>query len=386
MNVKQVYELTNELTKEVLGKEDIVNEDLSNVVDVGEEVLGSKDNIDNYVRKLVDRIGKTVIVNRTYGSTAPSVLMDGWEYGSILQKITMDNLPEATENESWELTNGTSYDPNIFNGPSVSAKYFNSKTTLEIDMSFTRKQLTESFSDGEHLNAFNSMIENGIRKSLTVKSDGIVMRTIINMIAETIYSEYQGEALNTKSGVRAVNLLKKYNDKFSSQLTAEQAITTPEFIRYASFIIGLYQSRMTRISTLFNMGGKDRFTPSDMQHIILLADFANAAKAYLQSDTYHDQFVALPNAETVPYWQGSGIDYNFASTSKINVKTAQGNTVEASGILGVLFDRDALGVCNYDPRTLTQPNQKAEFINSFYKIDSSYFNDGNENFVVFFVA
>lgn len=385
MQVNQIYDIMNGVTKEVLGQEAVVNEDLSNIVDIGTQVFNA-DAIDNYVKSLVNHIGRVIFVNRPYAGSAPSVLMDGWEYGSILEKITMSQLPEATENESWQLENGTSYDPNIFYQPQVEAKFFNKRVTFEVPMSFTEKQVKESFSNAEQLNGFMSMIYNGIDRSMTVKTDSLVMRTINNMTAETYHAEFGSEAANSKSGVRAVNLLYLYNQRYNTDITAANAITTPEFIRFAAYIMGLYESRMSKLSTLFNIGGKDRFTAPDLLHVVLLTDFASAAGAYLQSDTYHEQFVALPNAETVPYWQGSGADYNFSSTGAINVKTPSNNTVDMSGILGVMFDRDALGVTNFDRRTTSLYNPKAEFFNNWFKMDAGYFNDTNENFVVFFVA
>ena len=384
MEVKQIHELVNSVTKEVLGEAAVVNEDLSNIVDIGTQIADSH-NIDNYVRSLVNHIGKVIFVNRPYSGNVPSVLMDGWEYGSILEKITVDNLPEATENESWELQDGTSYDPNVFYKPSVSAEFFNKRVTFEIPMSFTQRQVKESFSNAEQLNGFTSMIYNAIDKSMTVKTDSLIQRTINNMIGETFHSDYPDADYTAHSGVKAVNLLKLYNGKFGTELTADKAITTPEFVRYASFIMGLYKDRLGKISSLFNVGKKDRFTSPDLLHVVLLSEFANAAKAYLQSDTYHDEFVSLPKAETVPYWQGSGVDYGFASTSKIDIKTSGNNTVTCSGILGVMFDRDALGVSNFDRRVTSNWNPKGEFYNNWFKMDSGYFNSLNENFVVFFV-
>lgn len=385
MEVTQIYDLTNQITKEVLGETAVVNNDLSNVVDIGETVINANQ-IDNYVRSLVDHIGRVVFVNRPYAGSAPSVLMDGWEFGSIMEKVTINQLPEAQENESWELQNGTSYDPNIFYKPDVSAKFFNSKKTFEIPMSFTERQVKESFSNVEQLNGFMSMIYSGIDRAMTVRIDSLIMSTISNMIGETIYADYpDSSTYGSKSGVKAVNLLYLYNQKFNTQLTKEQAIVTPEFIRFASYIMGLYVSRMSRVSKLFNIGSKDRFTTRDLMHIVLLADFAQAAGAYLQSDTYHDEFTRLPEAEIVPSWQGSGLDYSFESTSKIDIKTASNNTIQIDGVLGVMFDRDALGVCNQNRRVTSQYNAKAEFFNNFYKYDLSMFNDENENFVVFFV-
>ena len=384
MKVNQIYELMNSVTKEVLGEEAVLNEDLSNVVDIGTALFNASA-IDAYVKSLVNHIGKVIFVNRPYSGSVPSVLMDGWEFGSVLEKISAD-IPEATENESWELENGTSYDPNIFYKPSVTAKFFNSKVTFEVPTSFTEKQVKQSLSSAEQLNGFLSMLYSAVDKAMTIKIDSLVMRTINNMIAETIYADYQGASTSTKSGVRAVNLLKLYNDKFGTSLTAEAAVTNPEFVRFAAYTLGLYSDRLSKISTLFNVEGKERFTSADYLHVVLLSDFAKAADAYLQSDTYHNEFTKLPNAETVPYWQASGTSYDFESVSKIDVKTASNNTVSQTGILGVMFDRDALGVTNLDRRVTTNYNPKAEFYSNWYKFDAGYFNDLSENFVVFFVA
>ena len=383
MKVEQIYELVNGITSEITGKTDLVKEDLSNVVDVGKELFSASD-VDNYVKSLVNRVGKTIFINRKYTGKVPSVVMNSWEFGSVLQKISAD-LPSATENETWELENGTSYDPNIFYKPTVSAKFYNSKVTFEVPLSFTERQVKESFNNASELNAFISMLYNAVEKSMTVKTDSLIMRTINNMIAHT----FDGDS----DGIRAVNLLKGYNAILTASggtaIEATEAITNPDFLRYASMQMALYTDRLGTMSTLFNAGGKERFTNKDDLHIILLSDFAQGAKTYLESDTFNNEFVKLPNAETVPYWQGSGKNYAFEDTSRINVTIKDGaNTkdVELSGILGVMFDKDALGVSNLDRRVTTNYNPKAEFFSNWYKFDCGYFNDLNENFVVFYVA
>ena len=377
MRVEQVYSIMNAVTQTTLGENEVLAEDLSNIVDIGNSIMNVV-GIENYVRSLTDHIGKTIFVNRAYSGSVPSVLMDGWEFGSILEKVTYDDLPEATENESWKLENGKSYDVNVFTQPKASAKFFNKRVTFEVPMSFAERQVKSAFDNAAQLNSFFSMIYNAIDKSMTVKVDGLVSRTINNMIGETLF--------NGAGTVKAVNILKMYNEKFGTKLTANNCIYDPEFIRYASLIIGLWSDRLTKLSTLFNIGGKDRFTSKDLQHIVLLSEFEAYAKAYLYSDTYHKEFTALPNAEKVAYWQGSGTNYDFASTSKIHVTTSSGDEVEQSGILGIIFDRDALGVSNLDRRVTTNYNAKGEFFNNWYKFDAGYFNDLNENFVVFYVS
>jgi hypothetical protein len=391
MLVTQLHTLVNAVTQEVLGETGVVQEDLSNVVDLGKQIIDS-DNVDNYVKKLVNHIGKVVFVNRLYTGGVPSVLMDSWEYGSILEKISAD-LPEATVNESWALEDKKDYSPDVFYKPSVSAKFFNSKVTFEIPMSFTELQVKESFSSKEQLNGFISMLTTSIENAMTVKLDALIMRTINNMAAETIVAELNtantGEPVvidATATGVKAVNLLKLYNETVTTALTADDAVTNPDFIRFATYQISMYSDRMAKISTLFNVEGAERFTPKDLQHIVLLSDFAKASETFLASNTYNADKVALPKHETVPYWQGSGTGYGFTDVSSINVKTSAGNAVAVDGILGVIFDRDALGVSNLDRRVTTNYNPRAEFYTNFYKFDAGYYNDLSENFVVFFVG
>ena len=374
MLMTQVYELANSVTQEVLGETAVVNEDLSNVVDIGDQIA-NLNLLDHYVRTLVDHIGKMIFVNRSYSGTAPSILMDSWEYRSILEKVTYDGLPEAEENESWELTDGEEYNPNIFTQPQVSAKFFDKRVTFEVPMSFAERQVKSAFSSAAQLNAFFSMIYTAIDKSMTVKTDGLIERTINNFIGETLYT-----GANTP---RSINVLASYNTAAGASLTADEAIYNPEFIRHASYLIKLYSDRLVKISTLFNGGGKDRFTPKDMQKIVMLSEFKTAADVYLQSDTFHKELTSLPNADEVPYWQGSGVAYDFKSTSAINVKTSAGNTVAQAGILCAIFDRDALGVSNLSKRVTTDWNAKGEFWNNWYKFDAGYFNDFNENGIVF---
>lgn len=378
MKVTQLKDIVNTVSSEILGKEDVVAEDLSNIVDVGNEIIDSE-NVDNYVKKLIDRIGKVVFVNRLYAGGVPSVLMDSWEFGSIVEKISAD-MPEADENDSWNLQDGQTYSQDTFYQPKVSAKFFNSKVTFDVKLSFTTEQVKESFTSVNELNAFISMLETGVKNSMTVKLDGLIMRTINNMTAQI---------LNGGQAMQKVNLLSQYNTASGNKLTADTALQDKDFLKFASLIIKKYQARITKMSTLFNQGAKARFTNTNDLHTVLLSDFADSAEVYLMSDTYHNETVSLPQHETVPYWQGSGKTYGFDDISLIDAKIATGKTtqeVKQAGILGVMFDTNALGVSNLNQRTTTAYNARAEFYTNFYKMDAGYFNDLNENFVVFYIA
>lgn len=373
MQVNQIKDLMNTVTSEILG-DVMVEENLQNIVDVGTAIFNAT-SVDNYVKSLVNHIGKVIFVDRIYRGSASSVLMDAWEYGSVLEKIHTD-LPTATENESWSLVNGQSYDPNIFYQPTVHTKFYNKRVTFEIPMSFTERQVKESFSSPQQFASFIAMIRNSVEKSMTIKLDGLVSRTINAFIGELLTSGF------------SVNLFELYSNvaDTSNLNTLQKVISDANFIRFATYVMSLYSDRLTKISKLFNAGKTDKFTPFEYQHMILLSDFSRASEIFLQSNTYHNNLLKLGTYETVPFWQSPSENYSIDNNSKIMIKSpSSGESVSQSGVLGVIFDRDALGVANLDLRVTSNYNPKGEFFNEWYKMDAGYFIDTNENGIVFYV-
>lgn len=386
MKITQVYGIVNEATKMVLGETAVVNQDLSNVVEIGKEILLDNERTTKWLGNINDKIGKMIFVDRLYAGRAPSVLMDAWEFGSIVEKVR-EELPQASVNESWELENGVSYDPNIFYGSKFHAKLFNKRVTFEVDRSIPEVQIQQAFSNASQMAAFISMRYTVVENALTVALDELIMSTINNFTAEVIHANYGDEGLDTKTTAQAINLLYLYKQKNpTSTLTAASCIEDPDFIRFAIYTINKTRYRLEGMSKVFNISHSEKFTPADKLHYVALADFTEAATAFLQSDTYHKELLELPNYDKVAYWQGSGMGYEFSEISKIDVKTASNDVVTATGIIGVMFDREALGVSNLYRRTKTEYVAKAEFFNNFHKVDAGYYNDLDENFVVFFVA
>ena len=431
MKVKQVYTILNDLCNEILGRPVLVGsdgntyyktsdvpsgvtttpsymvaEDLSNVVDIGRTIFDAT-SVDNYVRTLINHIGRVIFVDRAYSPVVPSVIKESWEYGSILEKIDCD-MPESVANPKWELKNKTRYDQDTFKSPDgVRAKFFNDAITYQIDMSFTEDQVKESFSNATQLNSFFSMVQTKIKNRLNIDYANLTRATINAFIAATLYRDYNAVysdsthkfTFGDNSYVRSVNLLAKYRDEgFDSEkkLTPETALKNLDFIKFASYTIARYTSYVRDMSVLFNMGNKERFTPTDLQHLVLHADFKKAADVYLQSDTFHNEFVTLPKSEEINFWQGTGNDYGIDSTGRIHVTckvSTDGTTYESKEIdtdgaiiLGCLFDNDALGINNERNKVTSHYNANGDFINNFYKSFARYFNDHDENFVVFFVA
>lgn len=387
MQVKQVAEWVNGAFQEATGETGLITEDLetAGIVDTGNRILTSATNVDNFVKALTDRIGRSVFYIRKYDSELPNLVWDKLEYGTVVQLVKY-NMPDAQDTEDWQLVDGQVYEQNRFYAPSIEVKYYNDKITFTIPYSITDLQLREAFTDGASLNSFVSGLFLVVQNAMTKRVEVLVKAVMANLIAETIYDEYQGASISGSSKVKAVNLLYLYNDTFGTSLTAEQAIATPDFIRFACYTLKLYNDKIGAMTPLFNIQGRTTFTPKAERELAILTNFKNSADVYLQSTTFHDELTALPTAQTVTYWQGLGTDFSFEDASTIDVKTSEGHSVKVTGVIAVLYDKWAAGVCNYDHRVRTHRVEVAEFTNYWDKQDLHMFNDFGQNCVVFFVA
>lgn len=389
MKVNQIATILNEVIipndlGETKDAYETVQEDLSNIVDIGKKILGTdvigEDNFDNFMRKIIDKIGKTIFVDRTYTASGPDIEVDGWEYGSALEKIRCE-LPDVDENKSWtlaSLANGDSVDPFVITKPSVSAKYFNSKTTFEIPMTFAYEQVKESFTSAANMNRLFSMIENRIKMKKSLCTEAMKKRTINNLIANKI------------NATQFIPTVTNYNAATGSSLTADNALYNKEYLRYLAREMMMHKEFLKTASSHFNEDDYVTFTPEDKLKFVVISDVAKAMETILYSDTFHDEFVKMNGYSEIPFWQifdpASG-PAHFANRSKIDIKAinsgGQEFEVSKSGILGVMFDIDAAMICNQNDRVTSIYNPKAEYWNYFYKYDCMYLNDLAENVIVF---
>lgn len=377
MKVSQIATILNNVFTEVTEGTGAITEDLSNIVDVGREITKLStfdDNFENYVGKLIDHIGRVVYMDRAYSSQAPKILKDGWEYGSILEKVRCD-VPDFQENKEWELSEQTVFDVFGFSPADADAKFFNKKTTFQIKISITKKQLKSAFNSAADMNKFIAMIENRIAMKMTLATDALIMRTIVNLIAEKI-SDSQG----------VINLLDVYKTATGdSTITAATALTNKDFLRVASKTIMTYKKLMTIPSALYNDGTYVTFTPEANLKAVFAADFDLALKTSLYADTYNEEFVKLDGYSSVAYWQSPASGERLLINAKPASKGGVGDAVEQDGIVAVLFDERAAAVCNEDPDVRSIYNPEGNFYNYWYSFDASYMNDTVENCVVFIV-
>ena len=376
MLITQTKEILHTIATEMLGPDNtIVTENLENLQDIGNELI-TQQNVDTYVKKLVDKIGKVVFKNRLLNSTAPSLLADSWEYGAILQKVRMKLIP-AEENSAVKLVDGQSYDQNVFHQPTVSATFYSKEITFEVPISYTREQLNSSFNSVSELNGFYNLLETTVQNSLTVKTDALIMRTINYRIGKTFTKGLASQK---------INLLQGYNTASGKELTVANCFQDEGFLKYAIAEIKNYQDRLKLPTSVFNDKKEEAFTPAQSQKLVLLSDFKNTVDTHLIPVVQNSENLTL-SCETVPYWQGSGKTFSFADISKIDVTLdSASETAKVGGIIGILFDDEALKVGNLSQYVTTNYNAKGDFYTNYYKEQSGFFVDLAENFVIFYVA
>ena len=393
MKITQIASVLNAaIAQEVVGEVDLIQEDLSNLVDVGKIVttsLSASGNTNSFVSTLIDRIGKVQYVDRTYTSQAPNILKDSFEYGSILMKVRAE-VPDFQENTSWKLgaldgmgiKDAEELDPFVISTPTAQQKVYNSKITYEAPITISELMLKQAFTSPAEMGRFIAMIENRIQLKMALSTDALIMRTINNLIGLKIGA----------SSANVVNLLAIYNAAVGAgnALTAEEALRSTEFLRFATKTIALYKDYLKTASVKYNEGDYLTFTPADRLKFVVLSEFAKDMETYLYADTFHNEFVKMNGFSTVPFWQtqGDGVDdYNIRSA--LDIKCTDGTnsyTVVQSGIVGVMFDEEAAAVVNENYRVTSQYNPRGEYTNYFYKWDAGYMNDTYENCVVFLVA
>ena len=374
--VEQIYTLVNETAKESMGEKAITVKDVSSLIALGDSVLSSASDTENFLNTLVDRIARTVFSVRRYETDTEGMVRHPFEFGCIVQKIYVD-MPEAKQNNSWEIGK-EGYTP-VFAPvikPTAKQKLFKGITTWEVDVTIPDYMLRTAFLNETSMATFIDAIFTAMDNMITLALENNANLTRASFIARKI-----------KGGkpCGAINLLHEYNTLTSASLTVEGAMMNAEFLAWASRAINLWVKRMSKMSVLFNEEGYKRHTPKDKIVVNLLQDFTSACDTFLGANTFHDELVKLPMYDSVAYWQGAGESFDFNDTSAIKVKIDESNTIEKKGIIGIVYDYEAMGVTLNERRSTSERNNHDEYTNYYNKANIGYFNDMSENGIVFYL-
>lgn len=371
MAAKQIYDIVNSVNKQTMGLTDLTVVDEQGLISLGQTVLTTNGLADTWLNSLAQRIGRTIISFREYKSKYSDMVLDSLQWGNIVQKIKV-SMPEATEDESYNLVDGQSVDMYKVANPKVKQAFFTSETPYQFFVTVKRTQLQEAFTSETSMNGFISAIYGEVQNAIEVSLESLARNCINNFIAE---------CRGTK---RVINLLALYNDETGKSLTVKSCKHDKEFLAFCVSRIKLYSKYMENMSTLYNDGTQTRHTPKALQHLRVLEDFESRLETVVQYQAFKDGYVKLENYHTTSFWQSA------KSPSHINVKKASDGTsviFDPQEIVAILYDRDALGLYKKDSWNSTTPfNSAGGYYNTYYHHKELYFNDLSENFIVFLLA
>lgn len=369
-NFNDLHLIIEDMIEQAEGKDALAQLDLSNIASLGDYIIQSGQNGTNDIifGKLVDRIGRTVVANRLYNNKFSFLSMDPFTYGYVLQKIHIDTFAPRT---SGKYYSGSDPDTEQFGQytPSINVTLFANSNAWEFAMTVTEQQIKSAFTDESTLAAFISGLFMAMDTSVTKSLEECARGLLADYIGE-LYTAQAAADTASETLITAVNLIQKYHSETGKTVTTSSAWYDADFLRWCTSFF-LDEKRMFgNLTVLRNSKGLEKFTPEEGLKFTINGKFADNIKRFMMSDTYNDELVSLDGYTEIDYWQGMGSG-SVADRCKIIAKLtsiASGtthNTVELSNVIGVMYDKFALGVTLYERDTVAIPVPRRHRTNYF---------------------
>lgn len=370
MDINQISTIVNNVTKQSMGVNALAVVDNQSLIALGDLVFSSQTATENWTQTLILQIGRTIISQRRYDRKYTRMLRDNFEWGAILQKIKVD-MPDAEDDESYDIENGTSVDHFKVNKQTVHQKLFFTETPWQLHVSVQLPHLKEAFTSLVAMNGFISAKFTEVQNKIEVSLEQLSMNAVNNFVAEI------------KDTTREIKLLSMYNAATGNNLTADIAMQDDSFLRYVVKTIKIISDRMTRMTQgVFNDGTTTRHTPYSLQNLYISSDYERSLETVTQYASFKDKYVQLEGYEVIPFWQ------SIQSPNSIHViRASDAKEVIVNNVIGMLFDYEALGTYKHEEITASTPlNAAGLYINYYWHLKDLYFNDLSENGVVFTLA
>ena len=373
----QIKDIVNDSVNEALGTKGLSQLDTSDFVSLG-KALANHNLYEGFFSALANRIVKTVYFVRTYEANDRRVLRDEHEYGAFIQKVYYE-LPNAVDNPAFDIpdagtglyTQASPYD--VSTTVPVSALIFGGKGTWSIEIVRPIDQIKTAFLEYESMASFIDGIYVTVENAFKLEEERLIALAVNTAMAEAL------------TGGIARNLLAQYNEEFTQTLTADAALATPDFLRFASMEINKVVKNMRKMSKVYNKAGYATFTDQDKLVVEMLSHFVAASEMYLQSDTFHNELVALPNFEDIPAWQATGAAFSFSDCAAINVKNGS-NEVSQTGIISFIHDIENVAAYFGDRKSWEMVNPRSDVVIHGEKAQKGFAVDNHANAVVFYLA
>lgn len=377
----------NSLAKQYIGTEALLADDLSNISDFGRAFEDLDSGTKEIVKSgLVTLITEQLVIAKEYKGNEVDIIRSRGEYdpsAAIVQKSRPNLLQAEDDADVYNPAVNSTSDPFKNNPINFETEYFYKPFQFRYQWSIPERWMTGMFLSRDKFNQFIAAIDTSVKNSLTLNIDNITLSTLRSSIA-----------LNLDGGAspRAINLLKSYNKAFKATLKAEQALQTPEFLRWCLNQISVTLDQLKIFSSLYN----EKAYPNHLSdpNVVFLSQFENAAKQYLQADVFNKDLLELPGHSTVVSWKGlldtkgSVPSFKALSTVKDTFSVTWQKTpitVNQEGVVAHIFDNERVGIHNLGMKTTSMADPVGLKTNYWTHVFCSSITDPYENGVTFYI-
>lgn len=393
INNNQAAEVIKAAFKQSTGSTAIDTLDLEGIIDAGKsgEFTPEKE---PFTKALIAVLTKNWFTDSSYRSQYKDPFYEDAErFGAIIQAISIE-VPEVTESHAWkdfspvvdpstgEVTYATAGIYNIYL-PIVDTKYYAKSISWELPIAITNEQWDVAFDNASEALSFVSYVLMCVDNAIIIHLENMNNASRNSFIGEKVnYASTQGA-----TGVHVINLVEEYQKSQAepADMTAEAYLNSTEALLNGIEVLMNHIDLLRKPTRIYNTEQKLRFTPDERLVVQVLSQYENRLNVVGRSNIYHDELVALPGHEKIPYWQAPGLVNAFADVANINVKTANGDEVDVDGVVAFVADKWSIlhtirkkrvASTYFDPEDLTQ------YYNQFR---DQYMNNLTMNAIVFVV-
>ena len=379
MSFEDASAILNNIRLQVTGESAIAPVTTADFVSVATTLL--QNGYDPVLNAITQMVSKTIFSIRPYNRKFGGIKMDSEQWGAIVRKLSIADK-DFDKDVRFELVDGQSEDMYKVNKPNILQTNFYGQNVYEKNYTIFKDQLDNAFSGPAEFGRFMAMVVQNVSDMIEQAHEAIARMTIANFI---------GGKVAATNGV--IHLITEYNSDTSSSVTSTTVFSPANFGDFTKWLyakVATLTSLMTERSTEFQMNvtGKEisRHTPYDMQKVYLYAPLLNAMNARVLADTFHADFIEYADVEAVNYWQSidtpDELDVipSYMDANGLIVTAAEQNI---TNLVGVIFDRDALGFTTVNEWSATTPlNAKGGYWNTFHHFTERWYNDFTEKGIV----
>lgn len=382
MTKEQAYQLIAAIHAQATGTAALTPTNLSDFISVAQSTLAA--GYEPTLNAITQVLSRTIVAVKPYDEKFKGLEMTADQWGGIIRKLNFADT-QAELDPTHATVNGASIDQYVVKKPVIlETRYVGSDVWMG-SYTIYREQLKTAFENEGNFGAFMTGLMTHFLNERTQWFENLKRSMLANMIA----------AKSDIGGGSVIHLLTEYNAATGLTLTSTTVMQPANYKPFMEWVyarVSEVSRLMTERSQLFQQTITGypifRHTPLRDQRVYFAASFLEAMDARVLADTYHDNFLRYADTEAVSFWQSIDSPLSVSATPVYvdntgAVKVAAAN-VAVNNVIGIIFDRDALGYNVYNEVLESSPyNAKGQYYNIYAHADVQLQSDVTEKAVIF---